>query len=104
MDDLIGRFEEPVATRRWDNPLFVVTPDDELPLEEINQALFHGKAVKPSLATQVVRPFVRFLKCGLNLCAGGVQGYKLFVRIGSCDQGGYENYFVCTIFWKCSCW
>jgi tRNA uridine 5-carbamoylmethylation protein Kti12 len=54
MDDLMGRFEEPVATRRWDNPLFVVSPTDPLPLEEINQALYHGKAVKASLATKVV--------------------------------------------------
>jgi protein KTI12 len=54
MDDLIGRFEEPNPTRKWDDPLFVVGPEDQLPLDDIFEALTKGKAVKASMATEVV--------------------------------------------------
>jgi protein KTI12 len=54
MDDLIGRFEEPNSTRKWDDPLFTILPEDKLPLEDIYDALTKGKLVRPSMATEVV--------------------------------------------------
>lgn len=53
MDDLIGRFEEPNGSRRWDQPLFTVGPDDNLPLDEIVSAVISGKVVKSSMATEI---------------------------------------------------
>jgi len=49
--DLIGRLEVPNEKKRWDNPLFVVKEGDDTPLEDISNALLHGKAAKPSFAT-----------------------------------------------------
>ena len=54
MKDLISRFESPIATRRWDNPLFEVAPEGTLDLEALREALLHGKAPKASMATEVV--------------------------------------------------
>lgn len=50
------RFETPVETNRWDNPLFHLTPEriaaDGLPLQAIADALRFGKTVKAGLATK----------------------------------------------------
>ena len=43
LEDLINRMERPVEKNRWDNPLFVVEPEDELPYTEICKALFEDK-------------------------------------------------------------
>ena len=40
LPELIARFEEPLPSHRWDQPLFPVTPDDALPCEAICAALF----------------------------------------------------------------
>lgn len=50
-EDLANRMEAPDAGRRWDQPLFTVGPTDDLPLKDIENAVLHGKAPKPSVAT-----------------------------------------------------
>ncbi|KNC53858.1 uncharacterized protein AMSG_09809 [Thecamonas trahens ATCC 50062] len=51
-DDLWMRFEEPNGRKRWDKPLFVVGPDDELPAAAITAWLLESKPVKPNESTQ----------------------------------------------------
>lgn len=46
------RFEEPVSTNRWDSPLFAVTPDDSLNMEEIFSALYEKKPPAANQSTQ----------------------------------------------------
>jgi tRNA uridine 5-carbamoylmethylation protein Kti12 len=35
MNDLLQRMEEPNEQKRWDKPLFTVTPEQELPFQQI---------------------------------------------------------------------
>lgn len=49
--ELIMRFEAPDSRSRWDSPLFTVFPDQDLPLEEIHNALFTRKAPPPNQST-----------------------------------------------------
>lgn len=51
-DALLMRFEEPISTNRWDAPLFAVTPDDQLPMEEIYSALYEKKPPSANQSTQ----------------------------------------------------
>ena len=51
-DGLVMRFEAPNPNQRWDSPLFTVQSDDELPFEQITDALLHRKAPPPNMATQ----------------------------------------------------
>lgn len=48
------RYETPDNRNRWDSPLFAVTPDDILPLDDIYAALFKVKTPKPNMSTQCV--------------------------------------------------
>lgn len=49
---LIMRFEPPNSQNRWDSPLFVAHPDEELPLKAIYDALYLRKAPPPNMSTQ----------------------------------------------------
>jgi len=49
---LVDRYEPPDSRNRWDSPLFVVLPDDQLPFDDIHGALFKNKAPKPNQSTQ----------------------------------------------------
>lgn len=51
-DALWLRFEEPVSTNRWDAPLFTVTPEDVLNVEEIFSILYENKPPKANQSTQ----------------------------------------------------
>ncbi|KAM8974693.1 protein KTI12 homolog [Pelodytes ibericus] len=51
-DGLVQRFEAPDSRNRWDSPLFTVHVDDELPIEQICNAIFHRKAPPPNQSTQ----------------------------------------------------
>ncbi|XP_029431816.1 protein KTI12 homolog [Rhinatrema bivittatum] len=51
-DALVQRFEAPDSRNRWDSPLFTVQKDDDLPLEDICNAIFHRKAPAPNQSTQ----------------------------------------------------
>lgn len=51
-DALVMRYEPPDSRSRWDSPLFSVTPDDTVPLQDIYKSLFLAKALKPNLSTQ----------------------------------------------------
>lgn len=51
-DALWLRFEEPISTNRWDSPLFAVTPEDNLNLEEIYEALYEKKPPQANQSTQ----------------------------------------------------
>ncbi|KAF3281886.1 hypothetical protein TWF970_001842 [Orbilia oligospora] len=56
LDNLIFRYEEPNGMTRWDSPLFVVPwMDEDIPGEEIWNAMVNNEAVKPHLAT-VLKP------------------------------------------------
>ncbi|XP_030856394.1 protein KTI12 homolog [Strongylocentrotus purpuratus] len=50
-DGLVMRFEAPVSKNRWDSPLFSIAPSDELPCQEIYDALFLRKAPPRNLST-----------------------------------------------------
>ena len=54
-DDLVLRFECPHSTNRWDSPLFIVRPTEDLPFEAINDALYSRKAPAPNQSTLSVR-------------------------------------------------
>ncbi|EPS43767.1 hypothetical protein H072_2243 [Dactylellina haptotyla CBS 200.50] len=55
LDNLIFRYEEPNPMTRWDSPLFVVPWMDDIPGEDIWNAMVNNDAVKPHLAT-VLKP------------------------------------------------
>lgn len=46
------RFEEPISTNRWDSPLFAVTPEDRLGMEDIYSALYEKKPPPANQSTQ----------------------------------------------------
>ncbi|XP_055948002.1 protein KTI12 homolog [Argiope bruennichi] len=51
-DALVQRFEAPDSRNRWDSPLFIIHKDEELPLKNIEEALYEKKAPPPNLSTQ----------------------------------------------------
>lgn len=51
---------------RWDSPLFVVTPEDALPVEEIRQALINRQPPRPNAATQKSAPQATDFLSSLN--------------------------------------
>lgn len=51
-DALCMRFEEPHGNCRWDKPLFVVFPEDQLDCEGIYGALFDSSPLPPNMSTQ----------------------------------------------------
>ena len=51
-DALVMRFEAPDSRNRWDSPLFVLSPEDALPREELVDALLHQKPPPPNQSTQ----------------------------------------------------
>lgn len=63
LDELVFRFEEPNDRRKWDDPCFVVGPEDTLPCENIYDFLCASKnSVIPNQATAYVSTFNEF-KC-----------------------------------------
>lgn len=54
-DALWLRFEEPNSKNRWDSPLFFVTPEDSLVMEDIYSCLYEKKPPAPNQSTQNVR-------------------------------------------------
>lgn len=40
LQDLWNRMERPNEKNRWDKPLFGILPEDEIPFEQIHEALF----------------------------------------------------------------
>ena len=53
LEALMFRFEEPNGMNRWDSPLFIVTPEDELPVDSIWNYLALHKPIKPTPATSI---------------------------------------------------
>lgn len=51
-DALCMRFEEPHGNCRWDKPLFVVFPEDQLDFEGVYSALFDSAPLPPNMSTQ----------------------------------------------------
>ena len=51
-DGLVARFEPPDSRNRWDNPLFVVYPEDSLPCQKILDTLLNRKPPPPNQSTQ----------------------------------------------------
>jgi tRNA uridine 5-carbamoylmethylation protein Kti12 len=53
LDELITRFEEPIARNRWDSPLFVIQPDDQGDdvLDRLLDTFHSNKTVKPNNST-----------------------------------------------------
>ncbi|XP_071941695.1 protein KTI12 homolog [Antedon mediterranea] len=50
-DALVMRFETPDSRNRWDSPLFTISPDDDLPGQQIYDAVFLRKAPPPNMST-----------------------------------------------------
>ncbi|CAF1438240.1 unnamed protein product [Rotaria magnacalcarata] len=50
-DALVQRYEPPEGRNRWDAPLFEVTPDDPLPLEQIADYLANKRPPPPNKST-----------------------------------------------------
>ncbi|KAF3912564.1 hypothetical protein ABW21_db0201561 [Orbilia brochopaga] len=56
LENLIFRYEEPNGMARWDSPLFIVPwMDEDIPGEEMWNAMINNEAVKPHQAT-VLKP------------------------------------------------
>lgn len=51
-DALLMRYEEPNGSNRWDSPLFMIFPEQELDKNAIYLNLFKKKPPKPNLSTQ----------------------------------------------------
>ncbi|KAG5674092.1 hypothetical protein PVAND_004078 [Polypedilum vanderplanki] len=51
-DALWLRFEEPISTNRWDSPLFAVTDEDKLNMQEIYETLYERKPPVANQSTQ----------------------------------------------------
>lgn len=51
-DALLMRYEEPNGSNRWDSPLFMVFPEQELDKDAVYISLFKKKAPKPNMSTQ----------------------------------------------------
>ncbi|ALC49852.1 CG3587 [Drosophila busckii] len=51
-DSLCMRYEEPQSNNRWDSPLVVALPEDNLNMEDIYMALYETKSLVPNLSTQ----------------------------------------------------
>jgi protein KTI12 len=84
-DQLAMRFEEPDSSRRWEHPLFTVLADDvDPPYDAIWNAVVHGKAAPPNMATVVVSPST-VCEWWIETC----QGSRLSVSAGQHDQGDY---------------
>ncbi|KAJ3021768.1 kti12, chromatin associated [Thoreauomyces humboldtii] len=49
--DLVSRFEEPDAARKWDTPLFTLLRSDPTPLDDVVSAVVTKKAPPPNLST-----------------------------------------------------
>lgn len=54
-DALVMRYEDPDGKNRWDSPLFVIFPGQELDKSAIKSCLFDAEAVKPNMSTQNVQ-------------------------------------------------
>ena len=52
LEALAMRFEAPDSRNRWDSPLFVVYPTDELPRSDLVAALLYRKPPPPNQSTQ----------------------------------------------------
>jgi protein KTI12 len=50
-DALIQRYEPPDGRNRWDAPLFELTPNDELPIEQIADYLANKRPPPPNKST-----------------------------------------------------
>lgn len=48
------RFEEPNGMTRWDSPLFIITPEDDLPFDDMWKSLIERKPVQPKASTVTV--------------------------------------------------
>lgn len=51
-EDLVQRFEEPISTNRWDSPLFAITLDEQLNMEDIYNALYEKTPPAANQSTQ----------------------------------------------------
>ncbi|KAK5648673.1 hypothetical protein RI129_003565 [Pyrocoelia pectoralis] len=51
-DALVMRYEDPDSKNRWDSPLFMVFPEDNLNLEAVSECLFDKKPPPPNQSTQ----------------------------------------------------
>ncbi|XP_044253327.1 protein KTI12 homolog [Tribolium madens] len=51
-DALVMRFEDPDGKNRWDSPLFVVFPGQELDKNAVKSCLFDSEPVIPNMSTQ----------------------------------------------------
>lgn len=51
-DALVMRYEDPERKNRWDAPLFMIFPDQELDKQGIFNALFNKGPPKPNMSTQ----------------------------------------------------
>ncbi|CAH1789248.1 unnamed protein product [Owenia fusiformis] len=52
LDALMMRMEPPDSRNRWDSPLFTIQYDDELPCQQICDAIFQRKAPSQNMSTQ----------------------------------------------------
>ncbi|OTF75643.1 protein KTI12-like protein [Euroglyphus maynei] len=54
-NELCQRYESPTSSNRWEEPLFRIEfKAKQLPLDEINEAIFHRTKLKPNRSTQSI--------------------------------------------------
>ena len=55
IDELVMRFEAPNPKQRWDDPCYLITPETEMPLEDMANLLGSVKVGATSFATQFAK-------------------------------------------------
>lgn len=50
-DDLSNRIEIPTQKNKWDSPLIILRPDEEIPFEQIFETVVHGRNLTENMAT-----------------------------------------------------
>ena len=53
-EDYANRMERPIASNRWDQPLFHLLFDDNTPFEDIFNAITSGKKPRDPISTKPV--------------------------------------------------
>eukprot|EP00735_Rhodelphis_limneticus_P007237 TRINITY_DN19743_c0_g1::TRINITY_DN19743_c0_g1_i1::g.11302::m.11302 TRINITY_DN19743_c0_g1::TRINITY_DN19743_c0_g1_i1::g.11302 ORF type:complete len:277 (+),score=25.25,sp/Q4KLF3/KTI12_XENLA/40.37/6e-76,KTI12/PF08433.5/6.1e-89,AAA_33/PF13671.1/6.7e-14,AAA_18/PF13238.1/3.3e-09,AAA_17/PF13207.1/9.1e-08,APS_kinase/PF01583.15/1.4e-05,Zeta_toxin/PF06414.7/6.1e-05,AAA/PF00004.24/0.00023,AAA/PF00004.24/4.9e+03,AAA_28/PF13521.1/0.00069,MobB/PF03205.9/0.0022,MobB/PF03205.9/4.8e+03,SRP54/PF00448.17/0.0036,Mg len=54
-EGLFTRFEEPDPRNRWDNPLFSIIANEDVPMADIISCIVEGKQLRPNQATKLIK-------------------------------------------------
>lgn len=86
-DALVARYENPDGRNRWDAPLFMVFPTDELNKESVYNCLFNKAPPPPNMSTQNVSMYAEIYRGFNSSLLGTFKFYQFLVWLGP----GYET-------------